>query len=308
VRSVEKIAKAAYEKLSPRDKCLVMSWRQLGNSWSDSIINSGVISTAGRRVHPDDAARAEADAEFEEMQLAQRLRMMPTDDALRRRESAEHEAAHTVVAQALGVEVKAAYVTADSMGRCLHTRVTPFENAMISLAGEMWVGTFLSLEFPRGPTGCDDDRRAAVDAVGFDMNWELGKAYRQCFEILKKTAQSCWCWPIGSTVMATTCPRSKIDIHMIHTSKGVMDMNRPGFNRRFTRQSNAAAPMGSRGAQFRAAEMQRGAATTQRADKDDTDDDKDDDKKEPLLARDEDKKDDTDDDDKKDGDKVIVLP
>lgn len=87
-----------------------------------------------------------------------------------------------------------------------------------------------------------------------------------------------------------------------------------------TRQSTGAAPIASRGAQFRAAQMQRGAPTaTQRADK--PDDDEDDDKKpkkEPLFSRDEIQDDDglddenTPDDNKTDGededdDKDVII-
>ena len=164
----------------------MMSWRELGNDWATSMLNSGVLST-GRRVHPAQAARAEADADFDEMMLARRRRMMPIDDAARRRESSEHEAAHFVVAQALGIEVNAAAVAHNGDGGgCFHERAPRFETATIALAGELWIGMYRSLEYPRGPMGCEADRRAAIDAVGSDMNWELGRAHRRCFEILKE--------------------------------------------------------------------------------------------------------------------------
>lgn len=65
-----------------------------------------------------------------------------------------------------------------------------------------------------------------------------------------------------------------------------------------TRQATATAPIGSRGAQFRAAEMQRGAPAQRGAEKaadDDPDDEKDDDR-ETLFARGEDDDDDGADD------------
>jgi hypothetical protein len=63
------------------------------------------------------------------------------------------------------------------------------------------------------------------------------------------------------------------------------------------RQSTTASALGSRGAQFRAAELQRGTPT-QRGAKDGDPDKDDDDDREPLLGRDEDKDDDGADDGK----------
>lgn len=182
MKSSEQIARSAYEKLSVKDRWVVMAWRELGNDWATSMLNSGALST-GRCVHPAEAARVQESDRIDEMILRLHQRSMPTDEALRRRETAEHEAAHSVVAQALGLEVRAAYVTTDG-GHCLHTRGTPHQTATVALAGQVWISIFRSLEFPRGATGCADDRRKAADAVDTGMAWE--KAHRQCFEILKE--------------------------------------------------------------------------------------------------------------------------
>lgn len=76
MRSTEQTAKAAYDKLAPRDKRVVLAWRELGNDWFTSVVNSGVLSD-GRRVRPDEAARAQDRERLEEMLLANQLRMMP---------------------------------------------------------------------------------------------------------------------------------------------------------------------------------------------------------------------------------------
>jgi hypothetical protein len=56
----------------------------------------------------------------------------------------------------------------------------------------------------------------------------------------------------------------------------------------FTTRQSVAAPIGSRAAQYRAAEMQRGAPAQRGAATDDDKDDDDEDKKEPLYGRDKD--------------------
>ena len=125
-----------------------------------------------RRVHLEEAERERERDRIEQVhveRLQQLAPLMPTDAALRRRQAAEQEAAHTVVAQALGVVVRAAHIAHDGCGgACLHGHGSPFDTAVIALAGEMWVRTFRSREFPRGPTGCESDRRAAIAAVGGD--------------------------------------------------------------------------------------------------------------------------------------------
>jgi hypothetical protein len=185
MKSSEQMAKREFDKLAPRDKWLILAWRERGYDWCDSLLNSGVLSSTGWRVHPEEAARAQESDRIDELILRQYMRSMPTDDALRRREAAEHEAAHAIVAQALGVRVRVAHVLADGSGGCLHEYGTPIQTATIALAGEIWIGTFRSLEFPRGPAGCKSDRRAACSAVGAD-DWELKRAYEQCHTILKE--------------------------------------------------------------------------------------------------------------------------
>lgn len=183
MKSSEQMARAAFEELDTRDKWLVLSWRERGHAWCTSLLNSGVLSSTGRRVRPEEAARAQERDRIDELILRQYMRSMPTDEALRRREAAEHEAAHAIVAQALGVRVRVAHVLADGAGGCIHEYGTPIQTATIALAGEIWIGTFRSLEFPRGASGCESDRRAAAEAVD---SWTLGQAHKQCVVILKE--------------------------------------------------------------------------------------------------------------------------
>ncbi|MGH4008288.1 MAG: hypothetical protein ACRDTH_09090 [Pseudonocardiaceae bacterium] len=183
MKSSEQIAKAVYDNLAARDKQAVLSWRELGNDWCTSILNSGVL-TPGRRISPAEAALAEERERLDEILLANQLRMLPPDETSRRREAAEHEAAHSIVAQSLGVPVRLAHVLADGSGECLHKCGTPFQTATIALAGEMWIGVFRSMEFPRGPVGCIPDRQTALTALPDHI--EYSKARDQCFTILKE--------------------------------------------------------------------------------------------------------------------------
>lgn len=182
MRSSEQIAKAAYEKLAARDKRAVLAWRELGNDWFTSVVNSGVLSD-GRRISPGEAALAGERERFEEMLLASQLRMMPPGETSRQREAAEHEAAHAILAQSFGLDVKVAYTLPGGTGRCLYEAGSPFQTAAIALAGELWIGTFRALAFPRGATGCQDDRRRAIKACPDD--WDRRKAYQHCHEVLK---------------------------------------------------------------------------------------------------------------------------
>lgn len=185
MKSAEQMAKREFDKLTPRDKWLVLSWHERGHDWWDSLFNSGVLTTS-RRVHPEEAARAQERDRIDELILQQYMRSMPTDDVLRRRETAEHEAAHAIVAQSLGVPVRVAHVLPDGSGECRHESGTPFQTATIALAGEIWIGTFRSLEFPRGPVGCTPDRRTALTAL--PDHFEFSKAYDRCFAILRENS------------------------------------------------------------------------------------------------------------------------
>ncbi|MGH3811235.1 MAG: hypothetical protein ACRDUV_02110 [Pseudonocardiaceae bacterium] len=180
MKSTEQIARSIYEALPTRDKRVVLAWRQLGNDWCTSVLNSGVMRASGQRTTPHDAARQDLTDQYEQLLLDQQRRIMGSDQ---RRETAEHEAAHAIVADALGLKVRVAYIglEADGSGGCIYERGTPFDTATVAMAGEMWIGVFRSDEFLGGPRGCGPD------------HLEHSKAYYRCFHILQTN---------GSAVMA----------------------------------------------------------------------------------------------------------
>lgn len=184
MQSSEETARAAFAGLSGRDKLLVQSWRELGNDWFTSMVNSGVLrSNSNRRMRPYDYEHA-----IECERLAQSIaedyeRAMPPTEESRRREACEHEAGHIILAQSFGLPVRLSYVLRGGAGNCLYDSGTPFQTAAVALAGEIWIGTFRARDFPRGPTGCQADRRAAVGALNDDM--QLRKAYNHAYETLR---------------------------------------------------------------------------------------------------------------------------
>jgi hypothetical protein len=181
VKSSEQAARRIYEGLSAADQQLVLAWRQLGNDWCTSVLNSGVM-TRGRRHTPHEAAVKQFSDDYTRVILEWQRYLMGSDP---RREQAEHEAAHAVVAQALGLKVRAIAIDLGGQvaGECYHARGTPFQTATIALAGEMWIGLFRSYEFPRGPRGCESDRRCYLTLLPSHL--DLDRARRECFEILR---------------------------------------------------------------------------------------------------------------------------
>jgi hypothetical protein len=182
MKSPEHVARSIYEALPPRDKWPVLSWRELGNDWATSVINSGVLRTNGPRITPQHAARHDLAERHEQLLLDQQRRILGSGP---RREAAEHEAAHAIVADALGLTVRVAHIGLDGEGSggCIHECGTPFDTATVAMAGEMWIGVFRSDEFLRGPHGCGPDRIAALNAL--PDHWERNNAYHRCFHILR---------------------------------------------------------------------------------------------------------------------------
>jgi hypothetical protein len=135
--SGDKIAHQIYLESPPRDKATVDSWRNLGNSWFDSVVNSGVLTTT-RHAKPDKHRNAN------------------------HREACEHEAAHQTVAQSFGL-VSLANVFPDNSGSCLFEAATPFQTACIALAGQTWINVFRLYKFPCGAKGCEQDLQKVAD-------------------------------------------------------------------------------------------------------------------------------------------------
>lgn len=178
---VERIARSHYETLDYRDRLVALEWVNVGHSWSDALIYSGVLSRTAPRVSPYQAAR---DRENDELGRAMVKRAERFTLFGSRRQAAEHEAAHLIVGQGLGLDVKVSYVLPGGTGRCLYEAGTPFQTATIALAGETWIGVFRSQEFPGGPTGCESDIRAVWKALPDD--WEIRRAHRLCCQILRE--------------------------------------------------------------------------------------------------------------------------
>lgn len=98
MKSSEQAARAIYESLPPSDQLLVLSWLlQPGNDWCTSVLNSGVLTRGPRRT-PYEAAVQQFSDDYARTIAEYQRRIMGSDP---RRECAEHEAAHCIVAEAL---------------------------------------------------------------------------------------------------------------------------------------------------------------------------------------------------------------
>jgi hypothetical protein len=199
VRSTERDAKAEYLQLPTRRKLLALPWRELGCSWEDAMINSGVRSDPHPEPvfprTPSEAARQRESDRLDELALARRVRNLGPDETTERRQSAEHESAHGVVALSLGRNVGRLEINANdaSGGTCTYRKSDdPMDNAVIALAGKVWLEQFRYLEFdlPWGATGCEADLERAYEAVGHDMSWLLGRAFARCKAILSDNREA----------------------------------------------------------------------------------------------------------------------
>lgn len=180
MRSSEQIAKAAFDELPARSKQIVREWRQAGHDWCTSLLSSNALGR-GALITPDESEQ-QADRERFYAQLLQwQNHLSPPTPESRRRESAEHESAHTIVAQALGLPVRFARISADHSGSCVHGSGSELENATVVVAAELWIERFRGYEYPNGPTGCAGDRKAAaaIDEL------ILRKARDNCMAILR---------------------------------------------------------------------------------------------------------------------------
>jgi hypothetical protein len=189
VKSREQLARATFDKLDVRDRMLVLDWVALGNSWHDSLINSGVLAgprPSVGRLTPAEAARlAEYDRQFGKL-VEQRLRNLPPDETSHRRETAEHESAHAIIVLSFGrALLRSLQINNNdpSGGLCTYEKgSTPFETAVIALAPKVWIEQIRYQQFSPafGATGCESDLQRARDAVG----WEIDRAAKRAYEIL----------------------------------------------------------------------------------------------------------------------------
>jgi hypothetical protein len=170
-RTSEQIAFEFLGSLSARDRRLVDAWRALGHDLTTALLESGVLRPSGHRRHPNDVALA-AEIERVDALIHERRERSVPGLSRRRMETAEHEAAHAVVAGELGVDVARLWISDDgSSGSCIYERTTAENAVTIAVAGEVWLTEFRSLEYPgRGDVGCEVDRQIAVaHADGFGV-------------------------------------------------------------------------------------------------------------------------------------------
>jgi hypothetical protein len=175
---------------------LVLDWVALGNTWQDAMLNSGVLTgprPSTGRLTPSEAARQRESDRLNEILIERRLRHLLPDEVSRRHETAHHEAAHAIVVMAFGKALRSVSIKTDdpSGGLCEYAKgSTALETATIAVAPVAWIEQVYYREFrhylPNGATGCDSDLRRATGAVGYDMQWNLGKAFTQAREILRE--------------------------------------------------------------------------------------------------------------------------
>lgn len=154
-----------YLDLPWQSRAVVDKWRALGHDMVDSLLQSNAIG-AGELVTPQEA-RAEENRKRH------------------RRQQAEHESSHAVVAEALGLRVKSAKIIGDG-GECIHTKGTKLEEAIIAMAPQIWIEKFRSDVFIYGARGLEDDH-ATLAELGCDKFF-LRQAMDHCYEILRQNS------------------------------------------------------------------------------------------------------------------------
>lgn len=150
--SSEQVAWEMYGRLGEQDRRAVDAWRSLGNDLVTSLLNSDVLrGESPRRVPADDVAEWAR-------------RRLGTDEDLILQRTAEHEAAHAVVARALGVRVAEVSVSEDGRdGATRYEQASRENTAAIAAAADVWITEFRGLVFPNGDRdGCRDDVRKLV--------------------------------------------------------------------------------------------------------------------------------------------------
>lgn len=129
--SSEQVAWGMYARLNEGDRRAVDAWRSLGNGMVDSLLNSGVLG----------GGRSEPAADWYR-------RSLNPDDVVRQN-TCEHEAAHAVVAHALGQGDVSATVEADGRsGLTTYRSTNRVARAVVAAAPEVWITEFRFREFP----------------------------------------------------------------------------------------------------------------------------------------------------------------
>lgn len=170
--SSEEVAWRLYAGLEKRDRRAVDAWRSLGNDLVTSLMNSRALgSTRPLRVPADDVV------DWQRRQLG-------TDADVVLARTAEHEAAHVVVARALGLHVAEVSIGEDGReGSTTYETAGRDETAAVAAAAEVWITEFRGLAYPRGDAdGCRDDMQVLVRNT--DGDHDVHRARRRARHIL----------------------------------------------------------------------------------------------------------------------------
>ncbi|MFI0482227.1 hypothetical protein [Actinomadura sp. 9N215] len=168
----EQTAWRIYAGLSADDRRVVDTWRELGDvDLTTALLRSRVLTSGHRRRPADDLADWSR-------------RRLGLDDDLTLRNTCEHEAAHAVVARALGVKVAEVTVSEDGhSGSTVFEQAPPVASAVIAAAAEVWITEFRALVFPFNERGFSEDRKSLVRHTG-GSDWAARRACRHARDIL----------------------------------------------------------------------------------------------------------------------------
>ncbi|MEU4338385.1 hypothetical protein AB0F59_27640 [Micromonospora lupini] len=90
-------------------------------------------------------------------------------DPSRLRRAAEHEAAHAVVADALGMAVGEVQINDDGTGACEYRSGGRINDAAVAVAGALWISDYRWQTWPgQGEAGCEHDMRTLALCDAFD--------------------------------------------------------------------------------------------------------------------------------------------
>ncbi len=170
--SSEEVAWQLYAGLELRDRRAVDAWRSLGNDLVTSLMNSRALGSARPlRVPADDVV------DWQRRQLG-------TDPELVLARTAEHEAAHAVVARALGLHVADVFIGEDGRdGVTTYETADRDETATVAAAADVWITEFRALAYPSGDAaGCREDMRVLVRNT--DGDHDVHRARRRARVIL----------------------------------------------------------------------------------------------------------------------------
>lgn len=152
----EQIAWRMYGELGAPDRRTVDTWRKLGNDLTTSLLNSGVLT--GRRHSAGDPSETLG-------------RLASRDGEHTLQLTAEHEAAHAVVARMLGLGPVTAEIDDDLSGRTYYPEASRKAKAIVAAASEIWITQFRYHAFPGGDRdGCRRDLRDLIANTNGDMD------------------------------------------------------------------------------------------------------------------------------------------